>query len=230
MSSVNKGINLVHSIKSIESNKLGTKLKMFRILLFLIFGAILGLLAKFADTVGINVDSTALLKIYQYSLSMISDITTNLGIWVFIAAVIAARSRSPKAAAIHVFVFFFGVLLAYYVYSTMLFGFFPTYYFYRWGLICLLSPIGAYVVWYARGKGWIAAICSSPPIALLLTIGFGFFYTHSLLQGINLLLSILLLVALPSNNVQRLRVLPFVAVLFFLIKKLELISLLFGGL
>jgi len=120
-------------------------LKLHTIVLLFILGIIAGLVSKYADTVGISSDSNTVLRLYQDSISIVQQITTDLGIWVFVATIVAVVSRSSKAAAIHVFVFFIGMLLAYYFYSMLLFGFFPTYYFYRWGLIALLSPIGAYL-------------------------------------------------------------------------------------
>lgn len=204
--------------------------KLLRILLVFSFGIILGLLAKYADTVSINVNSKGVHRLYSYVLSVLGDITTKLGIWVLIGTILAVKSRSPKAAAMHVFVFFVGMLVAYYSFSTVLFGFFPKYYFMAWGMIALLSPICAYVIWYARGDGWIAALCSAPPIALLIANGDSLFYTFSLLQGFEVLLAIILFIILPSNNTQRLRVLPCVAVMYLLCKKLDLISVFFGGL
>ncbi|OAB47216.1 hypothetical protein PBAT_07885 [Paenibacillus antarcticus] len=204
--------------------------KLLRVLFVFSFGLILGFVAKYADTVSINADSKTILRFYTYGLSIIRDITTSLGIWVLIGTLLAARSRSPKAAALYVFIFFVGMLVAYYSYSSVLFGFFPKYYFFAWGVFALLSPICAYIIWYAGGNGWIAAFCSAPPIALLLINGDGFYYTHSLLQDFDLFLAILLFIVLPSNNMQRLRVLPFVVIMYFLCREYNLISMFFGGL
>lgn len=205
-------------------------MKVYPILVIFIFGIALGLLAKYSDTVGITSDGGTMLYVYQHGMSVIKDVTTDLGIWIFIAVIIAVFSRSPAAAALHVFVFFIGMLLAYYWYSAVLFGFFPKSYFYRWGLIALFSPVGAYISWHARSKGWIAALCAAPSIALLVAIGRGFYATESLVQGIDLGFGIVLLFIFPGNILQRSRVLVFVVVLFFLIRKLNLVSLVFGGL
>jgi len=218
-------------IEDVNTHQLiATKQKVIRVLFIFIFGVTMGFISKYADTVGISVDGHIVLMIYQYSVDFIKDITSKIGLWIFIATIIAVWSRSPRSAAIHVFVFFVGMLLAYYSYSTYLFGFVPKYYVYRWGLISFLSLIGAYIVWHADGKGWLSACCAAPPIALLLTIGYSFFYTQLLLQGIDLIFSLILFVLLAVNNLQRLRILFVVVVLFLLIEKLNLISLFFGGL
>ncbi|MBW9235447.1 hypothetical protein JQK62_25285, partial [Leptospira santarosai] len=59
------------------------------------------------------------------------------------------------------------MLLVYYVYSMWIFGFFPAYYFLRWGLIALASPLAAYIVWYSKGTGWTAALCAAMPISFV---------------------------------------------------------------
>lgn len=202
------------------------------VVFFIVFGLgmILGLISKYADTVGMNSDAVGITRLYEYGMNFIKDVTTELGMWVFLGAVIAAWSRNARAAALHVFVFFAGMLLAYYVYSTMLFGFFPKHYFYRWGVIALGSPIAAWFVWYGRRrKGWIAALCLAAPMALLVALGYGFVYTHRLLQGIDLLLALILWVVLPTDIKQRLRVLLFIVVMAFLIRQFEIISRVFGG-
>lgn len=204
--------------------------KLLRALFVFVLGSIIGFLAKYADSVSIIVGSGTILKIFTYCVSFIGDISTSLGIWILIATILAAWSRSPEAAAVHVFLFFAGMLILYYAYSTMLFGFFPKYYFYAWGVFTLILPIGAYILWYARGNGWVAAFCSAPPIALLLKVGGVFNYTLSIIQGFELFSAVLLFVILPMHNLQRLRVLPFVAVMFLIIWRMNLISVLFGGL
>ncbi len=199
----------------VESEKLilTKQQKLLRALSMFVLGAVLGFLAKYTD-----------------SISIIGDIGTYLGIWILVATILAAWSRSPKAAALHIFCFFIGILSVYYVYSTVLFGFFPKSYFLAWGIFALLSPIGAYIVWYGRGNGWIAALCAALPIVLLLAEGYSFYYTLSVLQGFDLVSAILLFAILPTQKLQRLRVLPFVIIIFFIIWRGNLISVLFGGL
>ncbi len=49
--------------------------------------------------------------------------------------------------------------------------------FIRWGLITLLSPLAADIVWFSRGSGWIAAFCAALPIGLLVSEGYNFIYS-----------------------------------------------------
>lgn len=142
--------------------------KTLQLLSLFALGMLLGFIAKYSDTIPSN-------GIIGNVWCVISDIITRLGIWILLATIIAVWSRNPRIGALKVFVFFVGMLLIYYIFSMWLFGFFPTYYFIRWGLIALASPIGAYIVWFSRGNGWIAALCAALPISLLVSEGIRFF-------------------------------------------------------
>ena len=128
--------NLLKNIRIKEQPKLTAKQIIIQLSACFIFGVLLGVIAKYSDTVPSNGGIGMLV-------SFISNITTRLDIWVVLATIIAVWSRSPKFAAIKVFAFFAGMLIAYYIYSQALFGFFPTYYFMRWGAIALVSPLAA---------------------------------------------------------------------------------------
>jgi hypothetical protein len=190
----------------------------------LLFGALLGVLAKYSDTVPATNSPMGVF------FDFISSVTTHLGIWVLIGAIIAAGSRSPKAAAINVLVFFAGMLLAYYKYTQILFGFFPTYYFLRWGSIAIASPFAAYLVWFSKGKGWFAAFCAALPIGLLLSQGYPFFYSFSSVRGFDILAALLLLALLPRQKVQYLRVAATGVLIAFILSFSNILPYIFGGL
>ncbi|MFF2448824.1 DUF6518 family protein [Neobacillus sp. NPDC058068] len=181
-----------------------------RVLFVFLLGALLGFLANFSDG------------------SVIGLIGTYLSFWIVIATIIAVRSRSPKAAALHTFIFLMTMLIVYYIYSMVQFGFFSMDYFITWGSIALLSPIGGYAVWYAKGNGWIAALCAALPISGLLVEGYSFFYTFSIPQGFDIISAAMLFIILPANHFQRLRMLPIVTVLFFLMERLGILYYLQG--
>lgn len=175
---------------------------MFKALLFLFSGMLLCLIAKYSDTVPAN-------GFFGNIWSLISDITTRLGIWVLLAAIIAAWRHSPRIGAIKVFAFLIGMLLTYYDYSMLLFSFFPGYYFIRWGVLALASPIAAYIVWFGMGNGWIAAFCAAMPISLFISMGYFFFYTFNLADGFDILSAVILFLILPINKKQWFKIVPF---------------------
>ncbi|MFJ5716727.1 DUF6518 family protein [Neobacillus sp. NPDC093127] len=176
--------------------------RLVRVLFVFMLGALLGFLAKFTDG------------------TVVGQMGTYLGFWIVVTSIIAVRSRSPKAAALHTFIFLLAMLLVYYFYSMVLFGFFPMNHFIAWGGIALLSPVGGYAVWYAKGNGWIAALCAALPISVLLVEGYSFFYTFGIPQGFDIISAVLLFFLLPANHFQRLRMLPIVIVLFFLMERI----------
>ncbi|MGG3574662.1 DUF6518 family protein [Bacillus gobiensis] len=184
---------------------------------------LLGFIAKYSDTIPSN-------GIIRNIWGVISDITTRLGIWILLATIIAVWSRNPRIGALKVFVFFVGMLLIYYIFSMWLFGLFPTYYFIRWGLIALASPIGAYIVWFSRGNGWIAALCAALPISLLVSEGYPFFYMFVITLGFDILAVIILFLVLKMNKKQWLRVITSVLLIEFILIKSNALSYIFGGL
>jgi len=146
--------NLLKSFKIKDKSKLTAKQTIIYLGVYFIFGILLGVIAKYSDTVPSNSESGMFY-------SIISDITTSIGIWIALATLISVWSRSAIYAALKVLAFFVGMLLGYYIYSQVLFGFFPSYYFLRWGAIALVSPICAYIVWFSRGEGWGPAFCAA---------------------------------------------------------------------
>lgn len=219
-------MNLKHILNQIRTpldSGFTIQQKFLRTLFPLTFGVVMGFLAKY-------IEATPHIGQTGNFFNILCNIGTDIGIWVLFATVISAWSRSPRAGAFHVFIFFTGMLLAYYIYSEVIFHFFPTYYFLRWGTIALVSPIPAFIVWYSRGNGWIASLCASFPIGLLLVTGYSFYYTFSTTQGFDLFLAVLLYLALPTQKSQLLRVIPLITIVFIIILKLNISLKLFGGL
>ena len=102
----------------------------------IVFGLLFGFIAKATD-----------------SISLIGDIGTDLGVWIFIVSMIAAFSSRPLSAIINTPVFLLSMLTSYYLYGQVVLGFFPKSYFMGWLVMALISPIGGIVVWLSRGKG-----------------------------------------------------------------------------
>src|SRR6476620_5821687 len=141
----------------------------------LVLGTALGTISKYLDTIAV-VDESWWMNILQY----FGYLFTRLGIWILIATIIAAYSKTLIRAAINTFLFFIGMLISYYIYSTYLFGFFPTSYFILWGSLALVSPLLAIIVWKAKNNVRLAFILPALPMGLLLSlsIGIGLFYMY----------------------------------------------------
>lgn len=143
------------------------------LLISLLVGAILGVIAKYLDTVP-YIDDSILHRVGNF----LGDLFTRLGVWVFIAIIIALKARTLASAALNTLLFFTGMLLTYYLYSAYLFGFFPTKYFFAWGKIALLSPILAILAHLGKHDQNLRNILPALPIGLItfLSLSFGFLY------------------------------------------------------
>ncbi|MCL1964801.1 MAG: DUF6518 family protein [Firmicutes bacterium] len=166
--------------------KVNAKREALFVLLVILIGLILGFIAKATDSV-----------------SVMGEIGTYLGVWIFAATLIAAFSRSPLLSALHTLIFFLAMLISYYAYGSLALGFFPRAYFLGWLIIALLSPIGGFVVWFSRGKGRIAIICASIPIAMLIAEGHPAYYTYKIPLILDLIFALILIMILPKTWKQR---------------------------
>jgi hypothetical protein len=135
----------------------------------------LGIVAKYLDTIA-GADGSWWMNI----LPCFGDLCSRAGIWVLIATLIAAYSKSQISAALNTFMFFIGMLTGYYIYSAFLFGSFPTSYFLLWGSIALASPFLAAIVWMAKNNLRLAWILPALPMGLLLSLSLavGVFYIY----------------------------------------------------
>lgn len=117
--------------------------------LFFMFGAVLGVLAKWLDTLAI--DDTVWWQSIIGRLGL-STVFSEMPVWMLIALIIAVFSRTPGRAAKNVFVFFVGMCLVYHLYTVLICHFNPWSYMLIWYIITAASPLLAAICWYGRGK------------------------------------------------------------------------------
>lgn len=157
-------------------------------------------------------------------MDFIGELTTELGLWVFAAALIAAYSRYPISAAIYVTYFFLSMLCSYYIYGQLVLGFFPKSYFMGWLVLSLLSSFAGFLVWFSKGRGIAAIVAASLPIAALFAWGYPAYYTYKLTLFVTLGFGIVLNAVLPKGKKQMAAVLILSIAFAFLIVKLNLLS------
>lgn len=160
-------LSFLNSIRSPE-NKITVRRKIAVTALITCFGIILGVVSKFLDCTPSN-------ELPQFIEQL--DFRNFLGrfaVWIFIAVCISIYSKSANRAAINVFAFFVGMVTSYYLYSEIIAGFFPRSYALIWGGFTFLSPVLAFICWYAKGKGKIAIIISAGIIAVLFNTTFAY--------------------------------------------------------
>ena len=181
----------------VAENAIPLNKQVINTVLILLLGIALGTFSKFLDCTPVN----ELPFIFEYL-----DITNLLGrlaIWVMIALCISIYSNSSLRAAINVFVFFVGMVTSYYLYSKYIAGFFPRSYAMIWVVFTAISPILAFICWYAKGKSKLALILSSMILAILFNMTFVFgdsyFEIRSILELITFICGI---VVMKRDNIK----------------------------
>jgi hypothetical protein len=165
---------------------LPTKIAFKRELLFslvvVLCGALLGFVSKAMDGV-----------------SIVGDITTEIGVWVFLASILALLCKTPITAAAHTLLFFIAMLAAYYLYSNFVLGFFPRAYFQMWLLLALLTSVGGFLLWFAHGRGLVSNAIAALPIGFLFCHGYPVWYTHEEALLLDIVFAVALVVVLPTT-------------------------------
>lgn len=175
---MNKYLNKIRSIE----NEIPFNRKVINTVLILCFGIVLGTFSKFLDTTASN----DLPFIFEYL--DIGNFLGHFAIWLLIALYIAIYSRSSIRASLNVLVFFVGMVSSYYLYSTFVAGFFPKNYAMIWFGFTAISPLLAFICWYAKGKNKISFMLSAIIIAILFNFtfiyGWIYFDVYSILEVI----------------------------------------------
>ena len=112
------------------------------------------------------------------------DITNFFGrfaIWILLAVILSVYAGTPLQASVHTFLFFLSMVTGYYLYCIAVLGFFPRSYAMVWIVLSFMSPVLAYLCWYAKGNGVPAIVISSGILGLLFSQAF------ALTQGFRML-------------------------------------------
>lgn len=167
----------------------------------LLFGVFMGLFSKFLDYR--HAELQGVLKLLENGLDL-HNFLGEFSLWIIIAVCISVYSRTPIRSAINVFLFFFGFVASYYIYSNFVAGFFPRSYAFIWFVFTLISPLLAFICWYAKGRGPVALIISSGILGVLLntTFYYGLFYIdlRSWLNLIILVIGVFILHKTPKET------------------------------
>lgn len=138
-------------------------------LFVLLLGIVLGIFSKWLDN--LSIDDTIW---WQHALGVVDlgNVFSGIGIWLVLALAIAVFSETPLRAGLHVFLFFLGMCVSYHIYTILFSGFNPMSYMMIWYGITLLSPIPAFICWYARGEGVVSFVISTGILAAMLLVCF----------------------------------------------------------
>ena len=180
-----------------------------------LLGIILGIFSKWLDN--LSIDDTIWWK-HIFGILDLRNVFSLFGIWIFIAATISVFSKTPLRASLNVFLFFVGMTVSYHLYTIYFSGFNPKNYMMIWYGITMITPILAFICWYAKGKEKISIIISSIILTIMLissfSIGVGYFYFKSIIDTILFIGAILVLYVSPKNSVYNLLIALLLAFVF----------------
>ncbi len=188
------------------------------LILPLIIGIVLGITAKLVDVPYITCD-----------FPVFDDIMGRFGIWVWAAALIAVFSKTPLLAAVRSFLFFIGMLLAYYGYTLLFLGFFPKSQMILWGGIAMITPFCGFLIWHIHKNKHYANLIASLPFILFFTEWYLTAFIEQywsardkiLLFIAYLCMTLSLLAAIPTNKKRLLSLLYGVVISIVLIRLMQ---------
>ena len=162
-------IKFLNDIRNVEKT-ISNNRKIINTIAVLFLGIALGTFSKFLDFRQAELPSVLM------AIDGALDVHNFLGrfaIWVLIALCISIYSNSAIRASVNVFAFFVGMLIGYYVWTSVFAGFYPDIpYLMRWLILAVVSPFLAFLIWYARGRGALAIGISSVLIPIYCCFAF----------------------------------------------------------
>ena len=163
----------------------------------LFLGIALGTLSKFLDhTAGNDLP-------YLFEYLDLRNFLGRFAIWVLIATCISIYSNSSIRASINVFVFFAGMVTSYYLYSKFVAGFFPKSYAMIWAGFTAISPLLAFICWYAKGTSKLSFTLSIMIIAVLFQMTFVYGWSYCEMRSIlDLIVFVIGCVVLKRNTIK----------------------------
>ena len=186
----------------IPDKNLKMKNKILNTFLIFLFGVTLGIFSKWLDNLSID-DSVW----WQHILGILDlrNVFSLFGIWLFIATTISIFSKTPRRASINVLLFFLGMTISYHLYTIFFSGFNPVNYMMIWYGFTLISPLLAYVCWYAKGKSKVSMLISSLILCIMFissfNIGIWYFNLKSVIDLLIFIGTIIVLYVNPKNTI-----------------------------
>ena len=198
------------------NNDINMKSKIINTTLIFLSGIILGIFSKWLDNLSIN---NAIWWQNIIDILDLRNVFSLFGVWIFIAVSISIFSKTPLRASLNVFLFFVGMTVSYHLYTIYFSGFNPQKYMMIWYNITLISPILAYICWYAKGKGKISLLISTMIILVMLFSSFSIGIWYFDINGvIDLLFFIGTLLVLYNNPKKTIYSLIIALILAFIIR------------
>ena len=160
---------------------------------------------------------------------VIGAIISNIGIWVFVSALIAVYSPEGVRAALHVFLYFIGVICAYYTHVFALGGRIDMGQVVYWIIFAAVGALIGFIDWHSGDREWLGAACAAVPISLLIAEGYPIYHSMSVSLGFDIVCAVALYLLLAPGKNQKLMALPFIIAFTFALVYFDVFSNIFGG-
>ena len=111
----------------------------------LAIGCLMGILSKLSD-VGSHMGHLQII---------LSEMTSQMSLWILIGVVISLFSRSRKLAMVNIFLFCMGMLADYYATAEVTHAEYRSSFIKGWAVFACFSPVMAYLVTLTKRKGFL---------------------------------------------------------------------------
>lgn len=185
-------------------------------IIFMLFALVLGLFMGWAacDLEGIGV-AGAIIK--------------NIGIWVFVSALLAVYTPEAFRAAAHVLLYFIGVITAYFTNFAVMGGSVSFRTLIYWLIFGAIGALVGFIDWHACAKEWLGAACAAVPISLLAAEAYYIYKGFSISLAFDIVCAVILYVIMAPGKMQKLMTLPFIIVFTFALVYFHVLSGILGG-
>ena len=96
-------------------------------------------------------------RVQHFGFSL-SDVFSELGIWILIGVIISLFSKNKKYAMLNIFLFSIGMLITYYITAEVTNSVYGWTFIKGWSVFACLSPMLAYLVTLTKEKGLLSLI------------------------------------------------------------------------
>lgn len=126
----------------------------------LLSGCVMGALAKFSDVY---------FRVSYFQMSL-SELTSQMSIWIVLGVAISLFSGSRKLAMANVLLFCAGMLAAYYVTAELTHAVYGWTFIKGWAVFACCSPVMAYLVTLTKGRGLLPLLIKLGVLAVYVGI------------------------------------------------------------